>query len=118
MVAHTVPAKQPKIPKPKGDDVIPKDTADKWERMTKIASERLFGKRKKIMAAVGNRPYRGLPVSEAELLSRYSQVRHDPEALLEILKENAKFKPDGRVMVPKALIESMKNMEKKIREGV
>ena len=115
MVAHTVPAKQPK---PKGDDVIPKDTADKWERLTKLASERLFGKRKKIMAAVGNRPYRGLPVSEAELLSRYSQIRNDPEALLEILKENAKFKPDGRVMVPKALIESMKNMEKKIREGV
>ena len=114
MVAHTVPAKQPK---PKGDDVIPKDTADKWERMTQIASERLFGKRKRIMAAVGNRPYKGLPVSEAELLSRYSQVRNDPEALLEILKENAKFKPDGRVMVPKALIESMKNMEKKIREG-
>ncbi len=105
------------VSQPKADDVIPKDTADKWERLTKLASERLFGKRKKIMAAVGNRPYRGLPVSEAELLSRYSQVRHDPEALLQILQENAKFKPDGRVLVPKALIQSMKSMEKKIREG-
>jgi len=112
MVVDTVAAKQPKA-----DDVIPKDTADKWERLTKLASERLFGKRKKIMAAVGSRPYQGLPVSEAELLSRYSQVRHDPAALLEILQENAKFKPDGRVLVPKALIQSMKNMEKKIREG-
>ena len=112
MAVETVAAKQPKA-----DDVIPKDTADKWERLTKLASERLFGKRKKIMAAVGNRPYQGLPVSEAELLSRYSQVRHDPAALFEILQENAKFKPDGRVLVPKALIESMKNMEKKIREG-
>ena len=59
MVKHTVPAKQPK-----GDDVIPRDTADRWERLTKLASERLFGKRKKIMAAVGNRPYQGMPVSE------------------------------------------------------
>jgi hypothetical protein len=112
MVKHTVLAKQPKA-----DDVIPKDTADKWERLTKLASERLFGKRKKIMAAVGNRPYRGLPVSEAELLSRYSQVRKDPQALLQILQENAKFKPDGRVLIPKALIATMTKMEKKIREG-
>ncbi len=102
---------------PKGDDVIPKDTADKWERLTKLASERLFGKRKRIMAAVGSRPYQGLPVSEAELLSRYSQVRHDPAALLEILTENVKFKPDGRTLVPKALMETMRKMEKKIREG-
>ena len=113
MVEHTA-AGSPK----KGDDVIPQNTADKWERMTKMASERLFGKRKRIMAAVGTRPYRGLPVSEAELLSRYSQVRHDPQALLEILQENAKFKPDGRVLIPKALIESMQKMEKRLREGI
>ncbi len=111
-MVDTVAAKQPKA-----DDVIPKDTADKWERMTSIASHRLRDKRKDIMVTVGARPYKGLPVSEAELLSRYSQVRHDPAALLEILQENAKFKPDGRVLVPKALIQSMKNMEKKIREG-
>lgn len=102
----------------KPDDVIPQDTADKWEQMTKISSERLFSKRKRIMTAVGTRPYQGLPVSETKLLSRYSQVRHDPQALLQILQENAKFKPDGRVLVPKALIESMKKMEKKIREGI
>ena len=113
MVEHTVPAKQSK----KTDDVIPKNTADKWERLTKLASERLFGKRKQIMVAVGSRPYQGLPVSEAERLSRYSQIRKDPQALLQILQENAKFKPDGRVLVPKALIESMVKMEKKIREG-
>ncbi len=111
-MVETVTVKQPK-----SDDVIPKDTADKWERLTKFASERLFGKRKKVMAAVGNRPYQGLPVSQAELLSRYSQVRKDPQALLQILQENAKFKPDGRVLVPKALIQTMTEMEKKIREG-
>ena len=99
--------------------MIPEGLADKWERMTKVASERLAEKRKRIMAAVGARPYRGLPVSEAELLSRYSQVRHDPQALVEILQENAKFKPDGRVLVPKALVEAMTSMERKIRkEGV
>jgi len=111
-MVETILAKQPKP-----DDVIPKNTADKWERLTKLASERLFGKRKKIMAAVGNRPYQGLPVSQAELLSRYSQVRKDSQALLQILQENAKFKPDGRVLVPKALIQTMTEMEKKIREG-
>ena len=98
------------------DDVIPEGLADKWETMTKVAGERLMDKRKRIMTAVGTRPYKGLPVSEAELLSRYSQVRHDPQALLEVLQENVKFKPNGTVLVPKALIEAMSTMEKKIRE--
>ena len=98
------------------DDVIPEGLAGKWEKMTQVAGERLMDKRKRIMTAVGTRPYRGLPVSEAELLSRYSQVRHDPQALLEVLQENVKIKPNGTVLVPKALIEAMSTMEKKIRE--
>ena len=99
-----------------GDNLIPEGLADKWERMTKVASERLADKRKRIMEAVGARPYQGLPVSEAELLSRYSQVRRDPQAFAEILQKNAKFKPDGRVLVPKALVGAMASMEKRIRE--
>lgn len=101
----------------KPDDIIPQDTADRWDNLRNIASERMFWKRKRILAAVGERPYRGLPVGEAELLTRYSQVRNDPAAMAQILQENAKFKPDGRVLVPKALIESMKNMETRLREG-
>ncbi len=97
------------------DDLIPEGLADKWERMTSVSSQRLFDKRKRIMTAVGARPYKGLPVSEAELLSRYSQVRRDPKALMEILQENATFKPDGRVLVKRALVEAMVKMEGKVR---
>ena len=97
------------------DNLIPDGFADKWERMTSVSSQRLFDKRKNIMAAVGTRPYKGLPVSEAELLSRYTQVRRDPKALMEILQENATFKSDGRVLVKKALVEAMVKMEAKVR---
>ena len=98
---------------------IPLGMADKWERMTKLSGQRLLEKRRRIMEAVGTRPYLGMPVSEAELLARYSQIRRDPRAMATVLQENAKFQPDGTVLVPKALIAAMTKMEAKVRqEGV
>lgn len=96
---------------------IPAGLADKWEKMRDLAAGRLFEKRKKIKEIIGARPYRGLPVSEKDLLSRFSQIWHDSQALLQVTLENAKFKPDGRVLLPKAFLEALRNMTKKLREG-
>jgi len=83
----------------------------------KLASERLHRKRKQISEAIGERPYKGLPVREEELTARWAQIRHEGDSLVEVFQSNAKFKPDGRVLVPKALIDGMINQEKKIRES-
>ena len=95
----------------------PKDIADRWEYTVSTLAKQLQAKRAQIKQTIGARPYRGVPVDEAELLRRYSQIRHDPVALTAVLKENVKFNVDGTALVNKALIEKMTKMEKKLREG-
>lgn len=97
--------------------VLPEGLASRWEGMVKFASRRLYDKRKRMLAAIGSRPYKGLPVKEEEILSRFAQIQHDPQALAEVLKQNAMFKEDGRVLVPKDLITKMKEMTQKLRKG-
>ena len=96
---------------------IPTGVAARWELIVKLASERLHRKRKQIAEVIGERPYRGLPVREEELDARWAQIRQDTDSLVEVFQSNAKFKPDGRVLVPKALIEGMIKGEKKRRDG-
>ena len=96
---------------------LPKGVAARWELIVKVAGERLHVKRKQISEAIGERPYKGLPVREEELDSRWAQIRQDTDSLVEVFQSNAKFKPDGRVLVPKALIEGMIKGEKKRKDG-
>lgn len=91
--------------------------ASRWESMVKFASKRLYDKRKQMLAAIGSRPYKGLPVKEEQILSRFAQIQHDPQALAEVLKQNAMFKEDGRVLIPKDLVTKMKEMTQKLRKG-
>ena len=90
---------------------------ERWEKMVNLAAGRLHDKRKRILTVIGSRPYKGLPVKEDEILSRFAQIQHDPQALTEILKKNAIFKSDGRVLLPKPLITKMKQMTAKLRKG-
>ncbi|KKN05179.1 hypothetical protein LCGC14_1089880 [marine sediment metagenome] len=96
---------------------IPPDLAGRWELIVDEVKKIIREKRKRIKAAIGERPYRGLPVEKAELTARWAQIRHDVEGLTEVLQTNTKFKPDGRVLAPKALIRSMIEQERGFREG-
>lgn len=91
--------------------------SERWEKMVNLAAGRLHDKRKRILTAIGSRPYKGLPVKEDEILSRFAQIQHDPQALGEILKQNAVFKASGKVLLPKALLSKMKEMTAKLRKG-
>jgi hypothetical protein len=99
------------------DNTIPPDLASRWETIVEEAAKRIFIKRKAMAKAIGQRPYRGLPVEASDLTARWAQIRHDTPALVEVLSENAKFKKDGKVFVPKALIESMTTTEDSFRKG-
>lgn len=96
---------------------VPIDLADRWELIVREAANRLFEKRKKIKQAIGPRPYKGLPVSENELMGRYRQIRNDPEALTNMLTENIKIARNGRALLPKDLVSKLIDLETKIREG-
>lgn len=91
--------------------------AERMERTVSILVTRLKEKRKNMLKAVGTRPYQGFPVSKKERLSRYSQIRRDAASLTQLFKENAKFKADGRVLLPKSLLKDIMSMEKTIRVG-
>ena len=85
--------------------------------LTRIASERLFEGRAKIKEAIGQRPYKGLPVEENELSERWAQIANDQQALVELFQENATFKDDGTILVPKELLKIMHEQNKKRVEG-
>ncbi len=91
--------------------------AEKMERTVSILATGLKVKRDNMLKAIGDRPYKGFPVSKGERLSRYSQIRRDTVSLTQLFKENAKFKADGRVLLPKSLINDIIKMEKTIRVG-
>ena len=99
------------------DSVTPPDLADRWELLTGEVASRTFAKRKDMLKAVGKRPYRGVPVDKDELRGRWMQVRKDTQQIVDMLAENVKMKPDGRVLLPKELIASLISSEASVREG-
>ena len=96
---------------------VPTEFADRWELIVSEAGKRLFERRNRIKQAVGARPFKGLPVSEDELLGRYGQIRRDPEEMLKLLLENVKVAKDGRVLLPKEFVNKLVEMEGKIKDG-
>lgn len=103
--------------RPASKDEIPEGLADKWDVLVKRSAERLKMRRKDIKKAIGSRPFKGLPVSDAELQARWGQIKNNPQALAELFQENARFKKDGTVLVPKELMNTLREQHKKRREG-
>ena len=99
------------------DTAIPPDLASRWETIVAEAAKRIFIKRKAMAKAIGQRPYQGLPVEASERTARWAQIRHDTPALVEVFSANAKFKKDGTVLVPTALIDNMVETETGFRKG-
>ncbi len=96
---------------------VPKDLADRWELLTRVTSERLFEGRRKIKEAIGQRPYKGFPVAKGDLAERWAQIAHDQDALVELFQENAKFKEDGTILIPKELLKIMHEENRKRVDG-
>ena len=96
--------------------IIPKDLASRWETIVETSATGMLDRRTKMLEAVGERPYKGLPVEENERLARYREIREDPLSLVEILKANTRIKEDGRILVKRKLISSMIEMEQQLKE--
>lgn len=96
---------------------MPEGLADRWETIVSEAAKHGYETRQQMMAAVGKRPYKGLPANPADQEAQYMQVRNDPVALTELLRQNTVSKPDGRVLVRKAFIKGIKDMEQRLRKG-
>src|SRR5438093_1188908 len=98
-----------------GNLIIPKDLASRWELLVNTSATGMFNRREKMLQAVGERPYKGLPVDASERLARYREIRQDTPALVEILKANTLVKDDGNILVKRNLIDSMVEMEQQLK---
>ena len=97
---------------------VPKGLADKWDLLRDTVAEHLFEMRKTLKEAIGGRPYRGMPTDPNELAARWGEIRQgNLPALTEVIKSNVKYTADGRVLVPSALLDSMREQEERRRKG-
>lgn len=95
---------------------LPTSLADRWETIVSEATKHAFEKRRQMMTAVGERPYKGVKTDPVEMQVKYLHVREDPVALTELLRQNATVKPDGSVRVRKGFIRGMQEQEAKLTQ--
>ena len=94
--------------------------ADFAARREKVAGESAKGMFQKLMMLrklLGERPYRGRAVSDQELEDRFIAVRHDREAMKQVIAENVRVKDGGAVLVSREFVNSMIKTEDKMRKG-
>ena len=96
---------------------IPSDLAPRWELIVDEAGKRIKAKRDTIKMAIGEKPYRGIPVSQEEAELRYMQMRDSAKLQTESLEENVTKSVDGRLLINKEYLKAIKGLEEKIRKG-
>ena len=96
---------------------IPSDLAPRWELIVTEAAKRIKSKRDTIKIAIGDKPYRGIPVTEEEAEVRYIQMRNNAKLQTKSLEENITMSVDGRLLVNKEYIKENAKREEKLRNG-
>lgn len=89
-------------------------------RIEEVASEsakRMFQKLMMLRKLIGRRPYRGREVSDEELQDRFVAVRHDREAMKQVIAENVRVKDGGKVLLSREFVDSMVKTEEGMRKG-
>jgi hypothetical protein len=96
---------------------IPTELAGRWEVLVKLAGERLYNKRKKMLEAIGERPYNALPLTDTEVKDRWGKIRRDENALATVLAENVKVTEDGRLLIKNEFLKKAYETEAHFRKG-
>ena len=87
--------------------------ADRMEKVSDEAAQRLYERRKQLIAAGGD------PEGDQvrTLRDTYPSVRKDVGAWYRLLKPVLRVKEDGTVLVPKHILDFVKSKEIELREG-
>ncbi len=96
---------------------IPSEMAPRWELIVSEAGKRIKAKRDTIKIAIGEKPYRGIPVTQEEAEVRYQQMRDSAKLQTKSLEENVTRSVDGRLLINKKYLKAIKGLEEKIRKG-
>ena len=94
---------------------IPAEKADTWDLEVKTLAGRLGDRRKELHKGMGKRPFKGTPVTtEQQMISMGSLKVQDWG---EIIQKHARFKEDGRILLPKTMITQAKKLHKLGTQG-
>ena len=96
---------------------IPSDLAPRWELIVTEAAKRIKAKRDTIKIAIGDKPYRGISVTEEEAEIRYLQMRDNAKLQTKSLEENVTMSVDGRLLINKEYVNALRKIEEKLRKG-
>lgn len=96
---------------------IPTEMAPRWEMLVDEATKGINKKRKEILKFIGEKPYKGIPIEKDEAASRYMQMRENAELQTETLKQNTITNKEGKLLINKAYLNAIIELEKQIREG-
>lgn len=95
----------------------PASPAERLENKAKLLADRMYERRKELVGAVGDRPYKGQPVSDDAKKARLGMIREDKDAWAQILMTVGRPKPDGRFLLPKKLVEEITKFEGERKQG-
>lgn len=98
-------------------ETAPAELADRLEQTVKGAAKLMLETSRSLREAAGPRPFLGEEVGSDKALGRYAQIRHDVQGWTKVLRSVAKIKEDGRVLLPKELVKTIKEFETQLREG-
>jgi hypothetical protein len=95
----------------------PPALADHLEAGVRGAAQAMVRKRREMRKAAGVRPFGGKAITEDESFAEYLKIRHNLIGWQDMLRSVARVKEDGRVLLPKELVEATRKYETRIREG-
>lgn len=97
---------------------LPKTEAERLEYISSTLAKRMFERRKEFLTTVATRPYKAEKATPQEMRMRMAEIRKDPAAFATMIQKVGRVKEDGRVLLPKDLIEPIMKLERELKVGV
>lgn len=91
--------------------------ADRKEEEVKMAAQELYRNRVKTREAWGKRPFMGEELDSDAAFGKYLQVRNNVQGWMQILQSAVRVKQDGRILLPRELVEATREYEARLKEG-
>lgn len=85
--------------------------ADRAETIARMLAERLKKTREDVLASIGSRPFKGVPITESERVERYRVMREDPAAWTQLFAENMTQDKDGKPLIRRGLLAELAKLE-------
>ncbi len=94
---------------------IPAELADSWDLQVETLRGRLYEQRKVLHKTMGARPFQGKEVTLEQQMIEMGSL--NLEGWSQIIQKHGRFKEDGQVLLPNAIIKQAKKLHKLSTQG-